>query len=413
MPTASKVLIGLIIPIALGFIYLSTSVLEARRQWDAKIKAKEKEVAKVGQEIELFTMGSDEFQKEFAETIAKPVLALASKAANDEFQKKVEAGFKPWVAFIAAMNLFVDSKIVDAYQASVVRLNDLQKAPTFDKIEWDTAIEAYDAASNNLATSMGNLDQALAIFFGQTAGAGGIRGIMLKGMSVDGLRETLLHVRQLMQAQKAVFATMFSDGQKNETQMKDRWQEALAEAKTLQLASDNGEREQEERGKERDQLKIDLAKEKVTLADEEAKRDKAIAELNDLKGKFAKVTEKSKLLAQRVKEAEIRLDAIRGLKVVVSPDGRVYEGSVQKIDEAEGTIEINLGNKKGVRPGVQLHVFRRNPAKYLGILEVTKSESDMALGRMLPEYRQLAIQVGDRVSSEITRYDPTENSSGQ
>jgi hypothetical protein len=57
-----------------------------------------------------------------------------------------------------------------------------------------------------------------------------------------------------------------------------------------------------------------------------------------------------------------------------------------------------------------LHVYRFEPeAKYLGIMEIIKYESNSAVGRMLPEYRQLTIQPGDRVSPEITR--PTESES--
>ncbi len=302
------------------------------------------------------------------------------------------------------MNLFVDKKVVDTFQQAVKALNDVQKASIPDEIQLEAAKKAFDAAERDMAAMLKKLDDAYQIFLGQTAGQGGIRALAGKGMSIDALRQTVVHFRQIIYSQRALFNIMLSDGQKNETRMRDQWQEMVAEANTMQQAAANGQREVEDRTKEVEDLKLKKNKELMDVADEEAKRDKAIAELADLTKKFDDVKGKTKLLAQKVKEFEIRIDAMRGIKTaILTPDGRVPKGKIQKVNDQAGTAEINIGASVGVKSGVQLHVYRYEPeAKYLGIMEIIKNESDSAVGRMLPEYRQLTIQPGDTVSPEIT-----------
>lgn len=405
MATASKVLVVCILLVSLGFVWLATSVLEARRQWDDRVRKKAEEVTKVEKEIDVLLNGSPDLDKDFTEIIVKPVMALASKAANDDYAKKVGDGIEARVAFEAAMNLFVDKKIVETFQEAVGRLNDVQKATVPDEVALEAALKTFDAAEKDMAAALKNLDDAYSIFLGQSGGLGGIRALAGKGLSIDALRQTVVHIRQIIYAQRAVFNIMLSDGQKNETRMRDLWQEMVAEANTMQQAAANGQREVDDRTKEVDDLKMKINNAKMELAAEEAKRDKAIAELVDLNKRFDDVKGKTKLLAQKVKEFEIRIDAQRGIKTAVLDEkGLVPKGKIQKVDEEQGTAEINIGAKVGVKSGVQLHVYRLNPeAKYLGIMEIIKSESDMAVGRMLPEYRQLTIQPGDNVSTEITR----------
>lgn len=164
-------------------------------------------------------------------------------------------------------------------------------------------------------------------------------------------------------------------------------------------------RELDELIKEHDLTQMELQRESAQLAIEIEKRDKAIAELDDLRQRFEEKSNSAKQLAQQVKITELRIDQKRGLNsAVISSDGRIPRGKIQKVDEQAGTMTINLGTRVGVRPGVQLEVFRfGDHARYLGKLEVTQSDSDAAVGRMLPEYRQVAVQAGDFVAPEITR----------
>jgi hypothetical protein len=341
--------------------------------------------------------------KEFRE-LGKTVLQNGSAAANQEFDKKINEGFNAKAAFEAAMNLYIDQKTVDAHQEALRRLNEVQKIAPPDEIARGEARKAFDAADNDFQAAQRNLDAAFRNYIG-SEGPGGIRNLLAKGMGIEDLRATLVHLRHVITAERTVHNTIYSDGLKNLTQMKDLWLQAAYEANTLRNAADNGMRELDDLNKERDLTDTELQKEELQLAIDIEKRDNAIAELNDLKQRFDEKLSAVKLLAQQVKVTELMIDQKRGLNTaVISSDGRIPRGKIQKVDEQAGTLTINLGTRAGVKPGVQLEVFRfGDNAKYLGKLEVIKSDSDGAVARMLPEYRQVSVQAGDYVAPEITR----------
>ena len=405
MPLASKILVVCVLLVSLAFVWLSTSVLEARRQWDLKVKAKAEEVVKTEKEIDALIYGTDDFRDTFKKDVADPVLALGSDAARNEFKTNFDRGYDARAAFEAGMNHFVDKKVIDTFQEAVRGLNEVQKAPIPDEIQHDAAVKAFDAAARDMAATLKNLDDAYAVFLGQAPGQGGIRALAGKGMSIEALRQTVVHFRQIIYDQRSLFSIMLSDGQKNETRIRNWWLETVAEAKTMQDAAANGQLDLENRTIEVEQLKVKNTQEEMNLVAEEAKRDKWIADLADLNKRFDDVKQKTILLAQAVKEREIQIDKLRGIKTaVISPDGRVPSGKIKRVDEQKGTAEIDIGKNHGLRSGVQLHVYRWRPeAKYVGIMEIIELESNTAVGRMLPEYRQLSIQADDNVSPEITR----------
>jgi hypothetical protein len=406
MPKANMFLIPLVLALALGFIWLSYGVLDARRQWDVKVKAKAADVAKVEKEIDVLINGAEDFGAEFFKNVVAPIKepapGLWSPAANAKYEEQVAAGVGPQLAFEAAMNLFVDKKLIDDFQKAVKELNDVQKAPIPDEIQLDAAVKAYDSAQRDMAAAMTRLDDAYQFILGQK-GPGGIRNLAGKTMSIDAMRQSVVHFRAIIYAQRAQFSIMLSDGQKNETRMRDLWQETGFEAGTMQQASANGQRELEDRTKEVEELKLTKTKELMELANEEAKRDKAIADLADLDARYKKVKQTAIELAQVVKEKEIAIDKLLGSKTALYwPDAIAYQAQIGKIDDQDGTAEINVGTAVGARPGVRLHVYRWAPeAKYLGMMEIIKSESNKAVGRMLPEYRQITIQTGDKIGPEI------------
>ena len=408
MPTVNKVfLIPAILVLALTCIWLSGSVLEARKQWDKKVKQKAEEVAKVSKEIDELQFGGENFSEEFFKAVVEPILPLSTTARN-EYADKTKAGFDSRVSFESAMNHFVDPKVVATLQAAVRRLNEVQSKTLPDNIELDSAQEAYGAALTDMKATMSKLEEAYAIFLGQSGTTGGIRTMAGpgKGMNIDSIRDTVVHIRQIISSQRSIFNTMYSDGQKNSTRLSDLLVEAVAEGNIMQKSAANGQRELEDRTKEKEQLTTDLNLELMEQAKEEEKRDKAVQELADLRDRFKALTGKAIALVQSVKEKEIRIDSLRDFKVVVSPDGSRTTGNVLDVNDGDSTLRIDMGINHGVKPGVQLHVYRLSPeAKYLGLMEVLKSESDGAMGRMLPEYRQLTIRTGDKVGAEISLDD--------
>jgi hypothetical protein len=400
--------------LALGFIWLSFGVLDSRQQWDVKIKAKSAEVAKVEKEIDVLINGAEDFGVEFVKNVVAPIKepppGLWSSAANAKYEEQIAAGVEPRLAFEAAMNLFVDKKVVDAYQKALKELNDVQKSPVPDEIQLDAAVKAFDAAERDMAASMTKLDDAYAFFRGQK-GPGGIISLAGKTMSIDAMRQTVVHFRSIIYAQESQFKIMYSDGEKNKTRMENSVAETKFEAEILQQAAANGQRELEDRTKEVEELKVTKAKELMELANEESKRDKAIADLADLNSRYDAVLARTRQLAALVKKKEIEFDQQRGIKgAVITENGLVPEGRVQKVNDENGTIEINIGYELGVKSGRQLYVFRWVPeAKYLGIVEIVEAKGGSSVGKMLPEFRQITIRPNDIVSTEITR--PTSSES--
>jgi len=171
---------------------------------------------------------------------------------------------------------------------------------------------------------------------------------------------------------------------------------------------EGAQREQEERTNEESDLTQQKAREKRSLADAKAARDKAQEEYDQLFAAWQKAEAETRWYADQIKLAEIRYDQKRGLRTaVLSDNGREEQGRVQRVDPQDGTIRISIGGLHGVKTGSQLHVYRYgSDPRYLGLLEVLRSDSDGADARMLPEYSQTAVQVEDLVSSEIRPPDP-------
>lgn len=404
MPTVGKVLIILIIVVSMLFMWMSLSVLEARNQWDTKVKKKADEAIKMAKEVEILANGSDEGRAEF-EKMAKAVLELGSAAGRAEFEKRMSEGFDPKTAFEMAIAVFLDKKAIEDYQQAVAALNALENQPTLEQAQLDRANVAYKAAEDALKRTRDNLDTAYSMFLGQAGQQPGIRDPKVqKGMSVDALRDTVSRVQRAIGAQKTQFETMLSDGEKNFTELADRVKEVQNEATTMQKAAASEELERDERAKEVAQFEADLEKEKQDLVKETKLRDAEKDELAKLQNQFNEALAKCQQFVQIIKVAEIRIDATRGLKTaVVLETGQAPKGKVLQIAE-DGTIQIGW-DPKGVNvpTGVQLHVYRLDPqAEYLGIMELAKSDTSGAVGRMLPEFRQRSVRPGDEASTEIT-----------
>ncbi len=418
MPTAGKVLVILIILATIGFLWLSFAVLETRHQWDAKVKAKAAEVAKVHQEIVVLKGGTEEFATNY-KALVDEVLASGSEAARQELAKRIAEGHSVKTAFQLAMDLYIEKEKIDAYQQAVREINEMTKTPVIEEATWNAAVDKYKAADADLNLARANLDKAYAAYFGQAVTAGGAPSVrdMLSAASpkgflgLDQMTDFPAHLRQLVSSQAANYRAQLSEGQKNGTFMKDKVQATVAEANTWRNTMEGAQREQEERTNEETDLTQQKAREETALANAKAARDKAQQEYDQLLAAWQKAEVETRWYADQIKLAEIRYDQQRGLKTaVVSDTGLVPQGVVQRIDPQDGTIRISIGTRVGVKTGSQLHVYRYgSDPRYLGLLEVVKSDSDGADARMLPEYRQAAIQTEDLVSPEIRPPDPEQD----
>ena len=79
------------------------------------------------------------------------------------------------------------------------------------------------------------------------------------------------------------------------------------------------------------------------------------------------------------------------------------DGIIERIGEKGQLIEISLGHDDGLRQGHTLEVFRlrNDTSKYLGRVEVLKTEPNRAVAKVIPEFRKARFQVSDRVATRL------------
>lgn len=68
---------------------------------------------------------------------------------------------------------------------------------------------------------------------------------------------------------------------------------------------------------------------------------------------------------------------------------------------ADGLVVISLGSDEGLRAGHLLDVFRPSNGQYLGRIEVTQTEPDRAVCRIIPEFKNGTILRNDRVATHL------------
>ena len=88
---------------------------------------------------------------------------------------------------------------------------------------------------------------------------------------------------------------------------------------------------------------------------------------------------------------------------IAAPPPRV-EGVVRAATP-DGLIEVSLGSDDGLMRGHTMEVFREgatpNATKYLGRIEILRTEADVSVGKVLPQYRRGNIEKDDRVATRL------------
>ncbi len=66
-------------------------------------------------------------------------------------------------------------------------------------------------------------------------------------------------------------------------------------------------------------------------------------------------------------------------------------------------IAISIGADEGLLKGHRLEVYRiaQGVSTYLGRIEITATQPDKAVAKILPEFQKGQIQVGDSVASQL------------
>jgi len=199
------------------------------------------------------------------------------------------------------------------------------------------------------------------------------------------------------------------------------------------------ETENDELRKERDQQQKDLAKLEQQVRDAVAAmestqknatalrgevdglREEIRATQKDRDAQFTRVVQLTDELHQTVgqlksaqaRSTQLAADYANALEVLrkhdLTPDPKRYEPKPPRVDgvvkavSGEGLVEVSIGSDDGLMKGHTLEVYRSGEgvSTYLGRIEVTATQPDKSVCKVLPEFRKGQIQVGDRVASKL------------
>jgi len=142
---------------------------------------------------------------------------------------------------------------------------------------------------------------------------------------------------------------------------------------------------------------------RTTRADREAAFKQMVLvteQLHQLQGEL------DRLKARALELAEDHHKALEVLKVYdLEPEPSLHTGIPPRVDgvvlatAGGGLVEISIGSDDGLQPEHPLEVYRGS--KYLGRVEVMKTDPDKAVCKIDPNFKKGVIQKGDRVASKL------------
>ncbi|MBI3838827.1 MAG: hypothetical protein HY288_12960 [Planctomycetia bacterium] len=122
-------------------------------------------------------------------------------------------------------------------------------------------------------------------------------------------------------------------------------------------------------------------------------------QIHQAQGDLKRLDERNVQLAAQVAAGRKVLDA-HGLTKDTPVDDipPAIRGKVLAVNQ-DNMIEVSLGSDDGLRAGHTLEIFRAS--NYLGRLQVLRTETDRAVGKILPGFKKAAIQKGDDVATRF------------
>jgi uncharacterized protein YlxW (UPF0749 family) len=182
-----------------------------------------------------------------------------------------------------------------------------------------------------------------------------------------------------------------------------------SEARVQQLDAKNTELTQVDRSRaeELQRLTDETRRLREQIRQEMEDRDTLFAEtleltdqMNRLRGIVQQQTERNEQLMAQVTRYKEVVDA-KGIDINEPLDGAPPErnGTVLVLDRPRKLVEVSIGFDDGLRDGHLLDVTRSG--RYVGKLQVRRTEPDRAVAEILPDYSEGIIQEGDRVDTAI------------
>ena len=139
-------------------------------------------------------------------------------------------------------------------------------------------------------------------------------------------------------------------------------------------------------------------------------RDASFERAKELADQVHQLTNQVKQLQAR--HEDLVLDYQRARDILrlndINPDAnpKTIQPNVKGIVVAmpeKGHMEVSLGSDDGLLPGHKLEVYRvgNGESRYLGRIEVVRTNPDRAVCRILPEFNKGQMRTGDRVASKL------------
>jgi len=136
-------------------------------------------------------------------------------------------------------------------------------------------------------------------------------------------------------------------------------------------------------------------------------RDEKWQQVVALTNQLHNLQDERRVLAERRRQL---LDQVSRMKNVLTTFGLTEHTSTSGIPPSvDGVItgvradfvEVSLGKDDGIEVGHEMEVFRDN--RYIGRLQIQKVTADRAVARVLKEYKQDNMRIGDRVQTRTKR----------
>jgi len=202
----------------------------------------------------------------------------------------------------------------------------------------------------------------------------------------------------------------------------DQFQAALQAQRELQVSSDrNGALAQQLGSTNKTQTDLIMAlrsdadesrKSQIDSSRRNAELEKALA---DLRRSFEATENEKKLVREQLAEAKNQLDALRASGAAGLTSGKASEpfaytgpniaGKIEELstDTASGSAlaRISVGSADNIRDNMKLAIRRGD--EFIGNLVIVKTDLRFAIGRIDLLGRQVSLQVGDTVQSDLTK----------
>ncbi len=131
---------------------------------------------------------------------------------------------------------------------------------------------------------------------------------------------------------------------------------------------------------------------------------KQIEQLHQARNEIQALRDRLTTLTQDLADAKTVLDKfdLKPVPALYDDVPPIVVGKVLEVG-ATGLVEISIGSDDGLRKGHVLHVVRQGGGvnNYVGRVEVTETQPDKAVCKVLPEFLQRPIQREDSVRSQL------------